>query len=61
MDAQPDGCANGLSTGKYVAIAQVSRATAYRQSSVLVALCLLVRSGQGRDMRYALADLARGG
>ena len=54
-DVGPDGFPNGLSTEKYTAIAQVSRATAYRELTDLVAQGLLVKSGVGRGTRYALA------
>ena len=43
-----------MSTEKYTAIAQVSRATADRELTDLVALGLLVRTGEGRGTRYAL-------
>ncbi len=55
-DAQPDGFDGGMSTAKYTAIAQVSRATAYRELTELVGLGLLVKTGEGRGTRYALAD-----
>lgn len=54
-DAGPEGFAGGMSTEKYTAIAQVSRATAYRELTELVAQGVLVRTGQGRGTRYALA------
>jgi Fic family protein len=53
-DAGPSGYSGGMSTEKYVAIAQVSRATAYRELTALVDAGLLLRSGQGRGTRYAL-------
>jgi len=53
-DAQPEGFDGGMSTEKYTAIAQVSRATAYRELTDMVALGLLIRSGVGRGTRYAL-------
>ena len=53
-DAGPEGFAGGMSTEKYTAIAQVSRATAYRELTDLVALGLLVRTGEGRGTRYGL-------
>lgn len=53
-DAEPEGFAGGMSTEKYTAIAQVSRATAYRELTDLVASGLLLRSGEGRGTRYAL-------
>lgn len=53
-DFGPDGFANGLSIEKYTAIAQVSRATAYREMTDLVAQGVLVKSGVGRGTRYAV-------
>ncbi|MBT2335263.1 Fic family protein [Variovorax paradoxus] len=53
-DAGPGGFLGGMSTEKYVAIAGVSRATAYRELTELVALGVLARTGQGRGTRYAL-------
>jgi Fic family protein len=53
-DAGPAGFAGGMSTAKYAAIAQVSRSTAYRELTALVALGVLVKTGQGRGTRYAL-------
>ncbi|MDP3425064.1 MAG: hypothetical protein Q8S32_15060 [Burkholderiaceae bacterium] len=53
-DFGPDGFANGLSTEKYTSIAQVSRATAYRELTDLVAQGVLVKSGVGRGTWYAL-------
>jgi Fic family protein len=55
--ATPDnlsGFLGGLSTEKYTAIAGVSRATAYRELTDLVARGLLAQNGQGRGTRYAL-------
>ena len=60
FDAGPDGFAGGMSTEKYTAIAQVSRATAYRELTDLVALGVLVKSGQGRGTRYALSGALEG-
>lgn len=56
-DAGPDGFTGGMSTEKYTAIAQVSRATAYRELTELTALGVLIRNGQGRGTRYALVPL----
>ncbi len=53
-DAGPDGFLGGMSTEKYVAIAGVSRATAYRELTEMVELGVLARTGQGRGTRYAL-------
>ena len=50
----PSGFSGGMSTEKYVAISGVSRATAYRELTDLVAQQLLTISGQGRGTRYAL-------
>ena len=57
-DATPDnpsGFLGGMSTEKYAAISGVSRATAYRELTDLVAQQLLTISGQGRGTRYTLA------
>lgn len=51
----PSGFLGGMSTEKYAAISGVSRATAYRELTDLVAQQLLTISGQGRGTRYALA------
>jgi Fic family protein len=53
-DAGPDGFLGGMSTEKYVAIAGVSRATAYRELTEMAELGVLARTGQGRGTRYAL-------
>jgi len=53
-DAGPDGFLGGMSTEKYVAIAGVSRATAYRELTGMVASGLLEKTGQGKATRYAL-------
>ncbi|MEZ2296996.1 Fic family protein [Variovorax sp. RCC_210] len=53
-DAGPGGFLGGMSTEKYGAIAGVSRATAYRELTELVAAGLLERTGQGKATRYAL-------
>lgn len=54
FDAQPGGFEGGLSTEKYVAITGLSRATAYRELTQLLAAGLLVKTGQGKATRYAL-------
>jgi Fic family protein len=54
FDAQPDGFDGGMSTEKYVAITSLSRATAYRELTQLLAAGLLVKTGQGKATRYAL-------
>lgn len=53
-DAGPEGFLGGMSTEKYVAIAGVSRATAYRELTEMVVSGLLERTGQGKATRYAL-------
>lgn len=53
-----DGFSGGMSTEKYVAITSLSRATAYRELTVLVNLGLLLKSGQGRRTRYGIGDFA---
>ena len=50
----PSGFSGGMSTEKYVAISGVSRATAYRELTDLVAQQLMTVNGQGRGTRYAL-------
>jgi len=54
LEAEPVGFAGGMSTEKYVNLTGVSRATAYRELTLLTELGLLVRTGQGRGTRYAL-------
>jgi Fic family protein len=54
-DFDPDGFTNSLSTEKYTSIAQVSRATTYRELTDLVAQGVLVKSEVGRGTRYGLA------
>ncbi len=51
----PQGERSLMSTEKYVAIAGVSRATAYRELTDLVDAGLLLRTGQGRGTRYEIA------
>jgi Fic family protein len=50
----PTGFLGGMSTEKYATISGVSRATAYRELTDLVAQQLLTISGQGRGTRYTL-------
>jgi Fic family protein len=57
-DAGPGGFLGGMSTEKYVAIAGVSRATAYRELTDLVTAGLFERTGQGKATRYSLLGLA---
>jgi Fic family protein len=54
-DAGPGGYSGGMSTEKYVAIAGVSRATAYRELTDMLDAGLLLRVGQGRGTRYEIA------
>jgi Fic family protein len=54
----PSGFLGGMSTEKYTAIGGVSRATAYRELTGLVAQGLLSISGQGRSTRYGLTGIA---
>jgi len=53
-EAGPGGFLGGMSTEKYVAITGVSRATAYRELTELLASGLLERTGRGKATRYAL-------
>lgn len=53
-DSAPDGFSNGISTELYAKIGKVSRATAYRELSALMAAGLLQRNGEGRGTRYVL-------
>ena len=50
----PTGFPGDMSTEKYAAISGVSRATAYRELTDLVAQQVLTISGQGRGTRYAV-------
>ena len=52
FDAQPDGFKGGLSTQLYAKIAKLSRATAYRDLTLLCDAGVLLRSGTGRGTRY---------
>lgn len=58
IEVHPDDFEGGLSTEKYVAIAGLSRATAYREISQLFELGLLARTGQGKATRYQLVTTA---
>jgi Fic family protein len=53
----PDGFANGLSTELYAKIASCSRATAYRDLTLLLHQGLLLQSGVGRGTRYRLKNI----
>ena len=50
----PRGEGNVMSTEKYVASADVSRATAYREPSARTALGVLGKTGARRGTRYCL-------
>ena len=55
LDAGPGGFEGGLTTRKYVPLAKVSRATAYREISDLVAKQVLQQNpGKGRSASYDL-------
>jgi Fic family protein len=56
FDAE-EASSDGMSTEKYVAITGLSRATAYRELTVLVSLGLLLKSGQGRGTRYGIGNV----
>jgi Fic family protein len=56
FDASPEGFVGGLSTEKYVNLARVSRATAYRDLTQLTERGLLERKGHGRGTRYWLTE-----
>jgi Fic family protein len=56
LDAEPGGFEGGLTTRKYVSMAKVSRATAYREISDLVNKGILAANqGKGRNVSYRLA------
>jgi len=53
LDAGPDGFKGGLTTRKYVSMAKVSRATAFREISALVERQVLRQNpGRGRNVSY---------
>jgi Fic family protein len=55
LDAGPGGFEGGLTTRKYVSLARVSRATAYREIADLVQKNLLhPQQGKGRNVSYDL-------
>ena len=55
LDVGPGGFEGGLTTRKYVAMAKVSRATAFREISDLVAKQVLKQNpGGGRNASYDL-------
>ena len=57
LDTGPGGFEGGLTTRKYVAMAKVSRATAFREISDLVAKQILKQNpGKGRSVSYRLSD-----
>ncbi|QJB56534.1 Fic family protein [Pseudodesulfovibrio sp. zrk46] len=55
LDAGPDGFEGGLSNKKYIGMTKTSSATATRDLKALVEAGLLVQSGGGRSIRYAIA------
>lgn len=57
LDAGPGGFTGGLTNRKYAHLAHTSPATAQRDLADLTARGLLVASGAGRSVRYALAAL----
>jgi Fic family protein len=55
LDAEPNGFEGGLTTRKYVSMAKISRATAYREISCLVNKGILAPNpGKGRNISYRL-------
>ncbi|MCM2264277.1 MAG: Fic family protein [Desulfuromonadales bacterium] len=55
LEAGPDGFEGGMTTRKYAALTGASRATAFRELDQLYEAGILIRSGQGRSVRYELA------
>jgi Fic family protein len=55
LDAGLGGFAGGLTTRKYVSMAKVSTATAFREIDDLYTKGLLTRSGSGRSVKYELS------
>jgi Fic family protein len=57
LDFEPGGFEGGLTTRKYVSMAKVSRATAYREISDLVSKGILVpNEARGRSISYRLVN-----
>ncbi len=55
LDAGPDGFEGGMTTRKYVGLAKVSRATAFRELSQLVELgCIVPTAARGRSVAYEI-------
>jgi Fic family protein len=54
FDAGPEGFQGGMSAKKYMSITQVSKATATRDLQYLQEHGLLIKSGAGRSVGYAL-------
>jgi Fic family protein len=54
LDAGPEGFEGGMNTRKYVSLARVSRATAYRELADLVDKGCLAPLGSGRGAGYAI-------
>ncbi|MBM3266184.1 MAG: Fic family protein [Candidatus Sericytochromatia bacterium] len=55
LDAGPGGFAGGLNTRKYVGMTRISRATAYRELTDMVAKGCLRQAGAGRSVKYEAA------
>lgn len=56
LDAGSDGFTSGMNTRKYMSLTKTSRATAYRELSMLVEQgCLVQRSAGGRSTAYDIA------
>lgn len=56
LEAGPDGFEGGMTTRKYAAMTGASRATAFRELDQLHERGILIRLGQGRGVRYELAN-----
>ena len=54
LDAGTDGFEGGMNTRKYVSLAKVSRATAYRELADLVEKNCLIQTGAGRSVSYLI-------
>ena len=56
LDAGPNGFTSGMNTRKYMSLTKTSRATAYRELTMLVEQgCLVQRSAGGRSTAYDIA------
>lgn len=56
LDAGPEGFEGGMTTQKYASMTHCSRATAFRELDQLFEMDVLQRVGQGRAVRYQLAQ-----